>query len=192
VSLDMVRRPSAREIAEQDRVQLLRQQALRTAADAVTSRFELFAEVERVALFGSVARQLAREVPRFQPYRRLGIELLHECKDVDLAVWITNLAGLRDLGRARNQAVSQIGTIAGPGAVHHQVDVLLLDFATDKYLGRLCWFASCPKGKPECRVPGCGVPTLLRQHESFVFADDAIANADVLFERRSGTPSTAS
>jgi hypothetical protein len=95
------RRPSAREIAEQDRVQLLRQQALRTAADAVTSRFALFAEVERVALFGSVARQLAREVPRFQPYRRLGIELLHECKDVDLAVWITNLTGLRDLGRAR-------------------------------------------------------------------------------------------
>ena len=64
----------------------------------MTSRFALFAEVQRVALFGSVARPLAREVPRFQSYRRLGIELLHECKDVDLAVWITDLAGLRDLG----------------------------------------------------------------------------------------------
>ena len=188
----MMRRPSEREIAEQDRCQLLRQQSFRAAADAVTSRFALFGEVQRVALFGSVARPLTREVPRFQPYRRLGIELLHECKDVDLAVWITDLAGLRDLGRARNQAVSQIDTAAGPGVAHHQVDVFLLDFASDTYLGRLCWFASCPKGKPECRVPGCGGTPLLRQHENFAFADDALASAVVLFDRRSGTRSTAS
>lgn len=188
----MARRPLEREIAEQDRSQLLRQQSFRAAADAVTSRFVLFGEVQRVALFGSVARPLTREVPRFQPYRRLGIELLHECKDVDLAVWITDLAGLRDLGRARNQAVSQIDATAGPGVAHHQVDVFLLDFASDNYLGRLCWFASCPQGKPECRVPGCGGTSLLRQHENFAFADDALSGAVILFDRRSGTRSTAS
>ena len=36
---------------------------------------------------------------------------------------------------------------------------------TDRYLGRLCDFNACPKGKAECRVPGCGEVTLLRQHE---------------------------
>lgn len=91
-----------------------------------------------MALFGSVARPLTREVPRFQPYRRLGIEQLHECKDVDLAVWITDLACLSDLGRARNQAVSQVAPAAGPGVAHHQVDIFLFDFASDTYLGRLC------------------------------------------------------
>lgn len=185
----MSHRPSAREVAEQDRFLLLRQKSFRAAADAVTASFVPFAEVQRVALFGSVARPLTREVPRFQPYRRFGIELLHECKDVDLAVWLTDFAGLSDLGRARNQAVSEIDSTAGPGVAHHQVDVFLLDFATDKYLGRLCWFASCPKGKPECRVPGCGETELLRQHKDFIFADDALTDAVVLFDRQSGSKS---
>jgi hypothetical protein len=187
----MPHRPSAREVAEQDRFLLLRQESFRAAADAVTATFATFAEVQRVALFGSVARPLAREVPRFQPYRRLGIELLHECKDVDLAVWLTDMAGLSDLGRARNQAVSEVGSTAGPGVAHHQVDVFLLDFATDEYLGRLRWFASCPKGKPECRVPRCGETQLLRHHEDFIFADDALTDAVILFDRQSGSKSLA-
>lgn len=168
-----------------------RQEAFRAAADAVTASLVPFAEVQRVALFGSVARPLTREVPRFQPYRRLGIELLHECKDVDLAVWLTDLAGLHDLGRARNRAVSMVGSCAGSGVAHHQVDVFLLDFATDEYLGRLCWFASCPKGKPECLVPGCGDTLLLRQHENFVLAGDAFTDAVILFDRQSGARSFA-
>jgi hypothetical protein len=182
----MSHRPSAREVAEQDRFLLLRQVPFRAAADAVTASFVPFAEVQRVSLFGSVARPLTREVPRFQPYRRLGIELLHECKDVDFAVWLTDAAVLRDLGRARNQAVSEVDSTAGPRAAHHQVDVFLLDFATDTYLGGLCWFASCPKGKPECRVPGCGETQLLRQHEDFVFADDSLIDAVIPFDRQSG------
>jgi hypothetical protein len=102
------------------------------------------------------------------------------------------LASLGDLGRARNQAVSQIDTTAGPGVAHHQVDVFLLDFASDEYLGRLCWFASCPKAKPECRVPGCSRTPLLRRRENFAFADGALESAVVLFDRRSGTRSMAS
>lgn len=157
----------------------------------MTARFVLFTEVQRVALFGSVARLLTREVPRFQPYRRLGIKLLHECRDVDLAVWLTDFAGLSDLERARNRAVSEVDSTAGPGVAHHQVDVFLLDYATDKYVGRLCWFESCPKGKPECRVPGCGEMQLLRQHEDFIFADNAVVDAFVLFDRQSGSRSLA-
>jgi len=61
--------------------------------------------VRAIALFGSVARPLAREVPRFQPYRGLGIELLHERKDVDLAVWLdhTRAGSPRSAARATSR-----------------------------------------------------------------------------------------
>ena len=40
--------------------------------------------------------------------------------------------------------------------------MFILKPGTDRYLGRLCDFNACPKGKAECRVPGCrdvrGVP----------------------------------
>ena len=45
--------------------------------------------------------------------------------------------------------------------------LLLVVVATDRYLGRLCDFNACPKGKAECRVPGYGDVALLRQHEGF-------------------------
>ena len=73
---------SRAEIAEQDRDQLKWQRDFRVAADAVAAALSEFAEVEAIALFGSVAQPLAREVLRFQPYHRFGIEILHECKDV--------------------------------------------------------------------------------------------------------------
>jgi len=188
----MPHRPSRRDVAEQDGHQLRRQQCFRAAADAVTARLITFAAVERVALFGSVAGPLTREVPRFEPYRRLGIEVLHEIKDVDLAVWLTSLDGLRDLGRARNKAVSQVTDALGAGVAHHQVDVFLFDFARNAYLGRLCTFADCPKGKSECRVPGCGATLFLRQHDDFAFNADSLSNAVILFDRQGGARCLAS
>jgi hypothetical protein len=184
----MASRPSRTEIAEQDRSQLKRQQDFRTAADAVATALCEFYEVEAIALIGSVAQPLAREVPRFQPYRRFGIEILHECKDVDLALWISRLDRLRELGRARSVAVSRLYAEKGIGVAHHQVDVFLLAANDGRYLGRLCTFAQCPKGKPECRIPGCGATAFLRQHEAFVLATDALAagRAICLFDRRTG------
>jgi hypothetical protein len=44
------------------------------------------------------------------------------------------------------------------------------------YLGRLCYFAQCPKGKPDCRVEGCGAMPFLKQHEDFVLAATPIAD----------------
>jgi hypothetical protein len=148
-------------------------------------------EVQKIALFGSVARSLDREVPRFQPYRRLGIEVLHECSDVDLAVWLTSFDRLRDLGRARSRTTSRLFDAVGVGVAHHQVDVLLFAVSDGRYLGRLCSFAACPKGKPDCRVSGCGATAFLKQHEGFVLAADALDNAAVLFDRRSGARSMA-
>jgi hypothetical protein len=187
----MPRRPSRRDVAEENRRQLKQQHDFRVAADAVAAALARFAEVEKIALFGSVARPLVCEVPRFQPYRRLGIEVLHECRDVDLAVWLTGVDRLRDLGRARSQATGRLFESVGVGVAQHQVDVFLFAVSDGRYLGRLCSFATCPKGKPECSVPGCGETAFLKQHHDFVLAADALENAVVLFDRRSGAQTMA-
>jgi len=189
----MPRRPSADLIAEDERRQLRRQQDFRVAADAVAKALAKFEEVERVALFGSCARPLVREVPRFQPYRSLRIEIWHECKDVDLAVWLSRTDRLRELSRARNQAVSRLFAATQIGVANHQVDVFLLSAEDGRYLGRLCLYSSCPKGKLECLVPGCGATAFLRQHEDFVFAADALipGKALTLFDRRVGAVAKA-
>ena len=59
---------------------------------------------------------------------------------------------------------------------------------TDRYLGRLCDFNACPKGKAECRVPGCGDVALLRQHEGFRWRPESLAEGRAvrLFERATG------
>jgi hypothetical protein len=47
---------------------------------------------------------------------------------------------------------------AGISVVGHQVDVFLFEPGSDRYLGRLCKFNQCPKGKRDCLVPGYGDP----------------------------------
>ena len=184
----MPSRPTRRQIEQEDASLLRRQAEFRLAADAVAAALARFDEVHAIALFGSVARPLVREVPRFQPYRRVGIELLHECKDVDLAVWLDHPHRLAELGRARNVAVTGLLARTGVGVAHHQVDIFLLAPVTNVYLGRLCSFASCPKGKRECLVPGCGAVPLLRQHDDFKLHPDALAEGRMLrhFDRERG------
>ena len=116
-----------------------------------------FEEVEAIAVIGSVAKSLWKEVPRFREYRRAGIEIWHECKDLDLAVWISSQLRLGSLRPARDTALLkgyQNGKTGGTAS--HQVEVFRIEPGTDKYLGRVCNFNECPKGKPQCRVPGCG------------------------------------
>ena len=83
---------------------------------------------------------------------------------------------------------------AAIGIASHQVDVFILKAGTDRYLGRLCDFNACPKGKAECRVPGCGEMTLLRQHEGFRWRAESLAEdrAVRLFERATGLQRRAS
>ena len=83
---------------------------------------------------------------------------------------------------------------ASIGIASHQVDVFILEPVTDRYLGRLCDFNACPKGKAECRVPGCGDVTLLRQHEGFRWRPESLAEgrAVQLFERATGLQRCAS
>jgi hypothetical protein len=190
----MSSRPSRREIAEQDRYLLAQLAAFRRAADVVTAAFAAFPEIRAVTLFGSTARPLAREVPRFQPFRRFGIEVLHECRDVDLAVWIDRLDHLSALNRARNRAVADVHKDGGPGVAHHQVDVFLFGSGWSDYVGRLCTYGQCPKGVADCLAPGCGRAPFLKQHEGFVFRSDALAADRVLplYERGRGILNRAS
>lgn len=84
---------------------VVRQQKFRRAADVVTVSWSQFAEVVAIALIGSVARPLWKEVPRFWPYQQRRIELWHECKDVDLAIWLDDLSRLGEIRRARSLAI---------------------------------------------------------------------------------------
>lgn len=102
------RRPSARAIAEQNELMRLRQQQFKLAAEYVAAEFARIAAIHRVVLFGSVAMPLFEEIPRFQRFRMHRIPILHECKDVDLAVWVSDLSCLKEMQRARGQALNHL------------------------------------------------------------------------------------
>jgi hypothetical protein len=162
------------------------QATFRRAADVIAADLAKLPEVRAVALFGSLVPPLAREVPRFAGFRHHGIEVFHECKD--LAVAIDRLDNLAALNRARGRAVADLFKNSGIGVAHHQVDIFLFRDIWSDYLGRLCTYAQCPKGKVECLTPGCGREPLLRQHEDFVLEPGALAagRALPLFERGRG------
>jgi len=176
---------SLREIEKENQYMLKSQEDFRKAAEYVSSAFAEIAEVEKIALIGSVASPLWKEVPRFQPYRRAGIEIWHECKDVDMAVWVSDLRRLRRLQRERSTALNDLLRDKNIGVAHHQVDVFLMEPMTDRYLGRLCSFNKCPKGKRECDVRECGKIPFLRQHEDFVLNEQMLKSEKIviLYER---------
>src|SRR5262249_10264165 len=144
--------------------------------------------VDRVVLFGSVAMPLRSEPARGRRGRLDSDDFLHECKDVDLAVWVNDLTVLDALRKDVSRTANDLWELLRIGVAHHQVDVFLLEPGTDRYFGRLCHFGTCPKGKPECTVPGCGAARFLRQHESFAFDPRSLGEdrAILLFDRARG------
>ncbi|MDE2380521.1 hypothetical protein [Bradyrhizobium sp.] len=144
-------------IEEQNRFMVVRQREFRIAADVVTDAWIAFPEVQAVAVIGSVAKALRKEVPRFSEFRREGIEVWHECRDLDLALWIDSQDRLGALRRSAAKALREAYERgAGISVVSQQLDVFLIEPGSDRYLGRLCSFKECPKDKRECAVPGCG------------------------------------
>jgi hypothetical protein len=177
------------EIEEQNRHLLRLQYDFRRAADIVADALMTFEEVEAIAVIGSVAKPLWKEVPRFREYRRAGIEVWHECKDVDLAVWISSQLRLGELRRARDTALRRAYESGkGPGTANHQVEIFLIEPGTDRHLGRLCSFNACPKGKPECGVAGCGAIPFNKVVDGFVPYADLLASASyaMLYQRGAG------
>ncbi len=187
-------RPTSRAgIEEQNSLLLDRYRQFRIAADVVAAALRTHPHVLAIALIGSVARDPWKEVPRFSPYRRARVELWHECKDLDLAIWLSNLSDLNALRRRSAAALRKLMARASIGVAAHQVDVFILEPETDRYQGRLCGFNACPKGKRECLVPGGGDVPFLRQHEDFSWWPDTLApgRAVRLFDRASGTVAKA-
>jgi hypothetical protein len=176
-------------IEEQNRYLLKRQREFRMAADVVCDAWMAFPEIRAVAVIGSVAKALWKEVPRFREFRRAGIEVWHECSDLDLALWIDSQERLSELRRAASRALTaayQAGTgISVPG---NQLDVFLIEPGSDRYIGRLCRFSECPKGKRDCLVPGCGAIPFNQRIDGFVPDADLLAPAEhaMLYERGRG------
>jgi hypothetical protein len=181
-------RVTRKQIAEQDGYSLRQHANFRLGADAVTAALAAFPQVAAIALIGSVARPLWRERSPFSPFRQQGIDILHYCKDVDLAVWLDQLDGLAALNRARGKSVQRLFAERNVGVAHHQVEIFIFRAGSNDYLGRLCTFSTCPKGKRECLVPGCGDTSLLRQDEGFVLWPSALQEDRIvrLYERGKG------
>ena len=166
--------PLYREIRDENQRAQKRQDDFRLAAQFVAQAFGQIAGVEKVMLFGSVACPLREEKLRYRKYRRAGIPMLHECKDIDLAVWLSDSDCLRALQKARSKALNKLWQEHRIGVAHHQVDVFIMEPGSDRYLGRLCTYNQCPKSNPECRVTDCGSTPLLRQHEDFKLNTSAL------------------
>lgn len=177
------------EIEEQNHYLLERQRQFRLAADIVARVWMAFPEVAAVAVIGSVAKPLWKEVPRFRKFRREGIEVWHECGDLDLALWIDSQHRLGELRRAGDRALRRAyESGAGMSVVGHQLDVFLFEPGSDHYLGRLCSFSQCPKGKTDCLVPGCGETPFNKRIADFEPRADLLAPAAhaTLYRRHAG------
>jgi len=177
------------EIDEQNDHMVKRQDRFRAAADIVTDALAEFEEVEAVAVIGSVADPLWKEVPRFREFRREGIAVWHECGLLDLAVWVSSRKRLSEMRRAYSRALTaayNAGT--GPSVPGTEVEIVLFEPETDRYLGHLCHFSECPKEKPACFVPGCGDPPFNRLYSDFVPRRQmlAFAGESMLYRRGQG------
>lgn len=131
-----------------------------------------------MAVIGSVAKALWKELPRFPEFRRERIEVWHECKDIDLALWLDSQERLGALRRAAAIALRDAGGgQGGIGVADHEVDVFLIEPGTDLYLGRLCHFNQCPKGHRDCLVPNCGATPFKKRVAEFTTHSDLLAAA---------------
>jgi hypothetical protein len=174
------------QIDEQNRYLIKQQHHFRIAADFVTDAWMAFPEVSAVAVIGSVAKRLWKEIPRFAAFRRQRIEVWHECADLDLALWLDSQHRLREIRRAGDHALrTAYEAGAGMSVADHQVDVFLFEPISDAYLGRLCKFNQCPKGKSDCLVPGCGAIPFNKVIAEFAPRTDLLAGAqDAMLYRR--------
>jgi hypothetical protein len=177
------------EIEEQNRFLLERQRQFRIAADVVTDAWTAFPEVQAVAVIGSVAKALWKEIPRFKEFRRRRVEVWHECADLDLALWVDSQERLGALRREASRALKLAyeGGL-GTSVAAHQLDIFLIEPVSDRYLGRLCSFSHCPKDKPECTVPGCGAIPFNKRVAEFTPCADLLAPARyaMLYQRGVG------
>ncbi|TAL39025.1 MAG: hypothetical protein EPN93_02825 [Spirochaetes bacterium] len=151
------------------------QEHFRAAAEEIARAFAGIDSVVRIVLFGSVASELSKEVPADHRFAGSGPVFLHQCRDVDLAVWMDPNHPMKDLQRRRVEALRRLLELHAIGIPHHRVDVYILDGRDGSYRGRLCDFRKCPAGKFVCEIKDCGSIPFLRVHEGFVFDSGVFA-----------------
>ena len=139
-----------------------------------------FPEVEKIALFGSLAKP---------PYRkrlpiRKRIWTFHNPRDIDLAVWLSSLENLGDMRKALVALVKDI-TQKVPGLCEGSIELFVFDSKSSKYLGRVCHYRECPRQGMECMTKGCGKPKHLKKMADFKLVPDAVSRlySQLLFER---------
>gem|GEM_PF-2137983 len=179
-------------IAVANRRMVERQQDYRHAADIAAKALIPFKEIQAVAVFGTVAIPLGKEISGTSRDRHNEVALWHECQGIDLAVWLDRFHQLSAMRTAINRALT---LNRGPGkkVVLEEVAVHLFEHGTDRYVGTLCHYQKCPADKPACRVPGCGAVGHLRQFRDYRFDHDNLSDARCarLFDRASATVNRA-
>lgn len=172
---------------EQNECNLRRWREFRLTAEYLACALSEIPQIRKIAIFGSVARQPEKEQTHFRKYRKIGAEIYHYCKDIDLAVWLDMPAPMCQIQRIISRTVKHLTDEGKSRVAHHQVDVFFIEPSTNKYMGRLCKFSTCPKkDKLECKItPRCGQIPLLEQIQDFVMNPDDYGsdNAIILFDR---------
>jgi cupin 2 domain-containing protein len=175
--------------SEYDKSALRRYQGFLHAALKLAERLSEFPEVERIALFGSLAKPPFRESYRYK--RR--IWAFHEPKDIDMAIWLSSLKNLKVMRRTIATLAESVAKKA-PGICAGNVELFVFDSKSSKYLGRVCHYKHCPYNDANCRVDGCGKPSHLKIASDFMLYPDAVSriNSQLLFERTSTNLAPAS
>jgi hypothetical protein len=172
---------------EQNEYSLRRWREFRLTAEYIAGALCEIPQVKKIALFGSIVRQPKKEKTRFWKFRKIGAEIYHHCQDIDIAVWLDMPAPLRLFQQIISRTVKKLADEHKSRVAHHQVDVFFVEPGTNKYLGRLCVFSTCPKkDKMKCKItPHCGEIPFLEQIQDFVMNPDDYAggNAIILFDK---------
>jgi cupin 2 domain-containing protein len=174
---------------EREQATLYRYQGFLYAATQLTERLIDFPEVERIVLFGSLAKPPFRE--RYRCKKR--IWAFHHPKDIDLAIWLSSLENLGAMRRVLAMLVQSVFKKA-PGICEGAMELFVFDSHSSKYLGRVCHSKQCPRADIDCMREGCGKPLHLKIESDFTLRPDAISriNSQLLFERTSTIRSSPS
>ena len=169
----------------EDRNALKRHQLFIAVALELSERLIEHTEIERISLFGSLARPPVLEPhPYSKRLRERGVHIFHTPKDIDLAVWLSSLANLGAIRKTMTKTVHDM-TEQVSGLCDDSVELFVFDSQSGKYLGRICHFNKCPKGYSDCVIQGCGTPKYLKTMKDFVLYPEAMlrVNSQILFER---------
>jgi cupin 2 domain-containing protein len=146
----------------------------------MANRLATIPEVEKITLFGSLAKPPFRT---WSPYRKSDW-IFHQPTDIDLAVWVSSLESVDAMKKVRSELAQDIGK-QNTAIRSEIIELFLFDSKSSKYQGRVCYFKQCPRGNRDCHAEGCGRIKNLKQMDGFKIAPDALLrlNSQILFER---------